>query len=403
MNKIIIILGAIALLGIGSYFFFRNHPAISSIAPPQILSLEQIAQRDNDALVNKNYDLLWDDMYPDDKTRWNDKQDYINHLEKINEGVEYVSINFKESKDLVSWTHPITGNSYKNVKEITSSNVYKNQPDPVNAIYIYAKSGDRWYFFSQALSESDRERVKAQATAGPSYKELSKNPDKFKSVKAKYTGKITQIQEGSNGSGFLKLALTNGGYGYWSDEIYVSYSTSTEFLEGDMVTVYGIMSGAVTFTSVANYNITLPGMEAVAIEKPSVKNTSPKTYNYNIGDTVKVGNYSLVVNSSAPCTSEYPDSYSGQTIAVQVTQTNAGSVPLKYNMYDFMLIDNLGQSYSPIPILCPGTQLIGNTINPGKSISGYFGFEIPQYVQPTALETNPITMGSKDLYVIKLK
>lgn len=260
------LLTVIIIVSLGAYFYLHKHSTLSA-AGIVASTLEEIAQRDNDAMLAKNPDLLWDDLHPDDKERWEAKTEYAANLERLWIVMLTTATQVKEVKDVPEWTHPITGQTYTNVKEVISAYTVKNNPDPVDVSYLYQQVDGRWHFFSQVLSQSDRYRVKAHASEGPDYKELVKNPDKFKGQNVKYTGKVAQIQEDQSGQGFIRLSVTDNGYDYWSDEIYVTYTDSTDVVADDLVTVYGILTGGVTYMSMANYQITIPGMEAVSIEK----------------------------------------------------------------------------------------------------------------------------------------
>jgi hypothetical protein len=41
----------------------------------------------------------------------------------------------------------------------------------------------------------------------------------------------------------LLLSVTDEGYGYWSDEIYVSYDGEINAVEDDIITIYGRVTG----------------------------------------------------------------------------------------------------------------------------------------------------------------
>lgn len=93
------------------------------------------------------------------------------------------------------------------------------------------------------------------------YKQLEKNPDRHTGEYVKYSGEIIQIMEGS-GLTQIRLALDD-----WGDEVlFVEHVGYTDFVEGDKVTVYGEISGAVTYTSQAGWEITIPGIIADVIE-----------------------------------------------------------------------------------------------------------------------------------------
>lgn len=93
------------------------------------------------------------------------------------------------------------------------------------------------------------------------FKKLDKNPNSYAGEKVKYTGKVVQIME-SGGVTEIRLA-TSGSYG---DIIYVTYTGTTEALEDDTITIWGEVYGSYTYTSQANYEISLPRIDAKYIK-----------------------------------------------------------------------------------------------------------------------------------------
>jgi hypothetical protein len=78
------------------------------------------------------------------------------------------------------------------------------------------------------------------------FKALNKNPDAFSGKIAQFSGKIDQISETSDGSGWMRLAVTRDEYGIYDDDVYVEYNTHTDAVEKDIVTVYGFLTGSET-------------------------------------------------------------------------------------------------------------------------------------------------------------
>ena len=100
-----------------------------------------------------------------------------------------------------------------------------------------------------------------------SFAQLDKNPYKYEGDYVKYTGEILQITESFGITG-MRLAVTKSAYGGYSasDVIWVRYWGTTDFVEEDVVTVYGEITGSYSYTSVAGWEITIPSMEADTIE-----------------------------------------------------------------------------------------------------------------------------------------
>jgi hypothetical protein len=109
-----------------------------------------------------------------------------------------------------------------------------------------------------SVCPSDLKTFESQANA-LDYKQVIKDPNSFTGQTAEFKGKILQIQEQS-GQGAMLLSVTNLGYGVYTNNVYITYSGHTDAVEGDIVTVYGQMSGSYTYTSQANYQLTVPSM-----------------------------------------------------------------------------------------------------------------------------------------------
>ena len=106
---------------------------------------------------------------------------------------------------------------------------------------------------------------KAEATT-IDYDQLIKSPSSYIGDKVVYTGQIFQIQEGY-GHGFMMLSVTNEGYGFWTDEIWVDYSGHIQSAENDQVTVYGTVQGAKTYSTQIGGRRTLPRIKMQYIDE----------------------------------------------------------------------------------------------------------------------------------------
>jgi hypothetical protein len=114
------------------------------------------------------------------------------------------------------------------------------------------------------------------------FQQLTKDPTSFNGTIAKFTGQVLEIHE-ANGQGILRLAVVPLAEGIWSpnvnDVVWIDYQGSNKSVQGDVVNVYGLMTGTKTYTSEANYNITVPSMTGCVIEEasssPSVSETAP--------------------------------------------------------------------------------------------------------------------------------
>jgi hypothetical protein len=97
------------------------------------------------------------------------------------------------------------------------------------------------------------------------YDQLIKNPFRYVGEKVVYTGQIFQIQEGFGS--FMLLSVTDEGYGFWSDEIWVSGFGEIESAEEDMVTVYGTVTGAEEYETQIGGSRYVPKVKAKYIDE----------------------------------------------------------------------------------------------------------------------------------------
>lgn len=109
-----------------------------------------------------------------------------------------------------------------------------------------------------------------------SFKDLSRNPDKHKGEKLKYTGKVIQVQEDEhwlddNTTVDLRINVTKDEYGLWDDTIFATVElpkNADRILEDDIITIWGECDGKYSYTSVLGSDVTLP---KINIEYYSVK------------------------------------------------------------------------------------------------------------------------------------
>ena len=126
-----------------------------------------------------------------------------------------------------------------------------------------------------SICDSSLQTLKKEAQK-ISYKQLTKDPNSFMGKTASFTGQILEIQQ-SGDTGILRLSVTNLGYGIWdpNDVIYVTYNKATQAVQDDIVTVTGTLTGTETYTSQANYQITIPSMNICSVETKVATATPP--------------------------------------------------------------------------------------------------------------------------------
>lgn len=102
------------------------------------------------------------------------------------------------------------------------------------------------------------------------YKELARSPQKFENAKVKYTGQVIQaLESGLNVE--LRVNVTKDEFGNYSDDtIFVTYRKANKdenrILEDDIITLWGYSKGLITYTSALGIDVTIPRIDAVAIE-----------------------------------------------------------------------------------------------------------------------------------------
>lgn len=116
----------------------------------------------------------------------------------------------------------------------------------------------------EKLAAEEAERQKYERTID--FAHLNKNADKYAGEPYKFYGQIVQIME-SNNYTTIRMSVTQTSYGWSSsDIIYVEYDGTTDFVEDDVITVYGTVFGSHSYTSQAGYNISLPAVIAKQIK-----------------------------------------------------------------------------------------------------------------------------------------
>lgn len=96
------------------------------------------------------------------------------------------------------------------------------------------------------------------------YITLSRTPDQYIGQKYKFSGKILQVLEGDNSTQY-RLAVD----GNYDNVLYLEIDKddlAQRILEDDLVTVYGISVGTISYKSTLGGKITIPGLLVNIIE-----------------------------------------------------------------------------------------------------------------------------------------
>lgn len=110
---------------------------------------------------------------------------------------------------------------------------------------------------AEAAAALAAEEAKGYET-GITYDNLARRPDDYKDKKVKFTGKVIQVLEGD---GYVQIRLAiNSDY---DKVVLCEYDPSivdSRILEDDIITIYGVSVGTITYQSAMNVPITIPAI-----------------------------------------------------------------------------------------------------------------------------------------------
>lgn len=97
------------------------------------------------------------------------------------------------------------------------------------------------------------------------YESIARQPEYYKGTRAHFRGKIIQVEEGFLNSVILRVDVTEGTYGIWTDTVYVTYTYGdgeSKLLEDDIINMYGVIKGTKTYTTIFGASVTIPYLDA---------------------------------------------------------------------------------------------------------------------------------------------
>ena len=101
------------------------------------------------------------------------------------------------------------------------------------------------------------------------YKEIARNPDRYKGVHAYFAGKVLQVQE-SGSYAYLRADVTRDGYGLWDNTIFIEYRNYNKgegrILEDDIIKIYGTLNGIKKYEALFGNEVSIPYMIAEYLE-----------------------------------------------------------------------------------------------------------------------------------------
>lgn len=110
---------------------------------------------------------------------------------------------------------------------------------------------------AEAAAALAEEEAKGYET-GITYNDLARRPDEYVDKKVKFTGKVLQVLEGD---GYIQIRLAiNSDY---DKVVFCEYDPSivdSRILDDDIITIYGVSIGTITYQSTMGGPITIPGI-----------------------------------------------------------------------------------------------------------------------------------------------
>ena len=135
---------------------------------------------------------------------------------------------------------------------------YNGSPEDVEAQKLVEQAKQK---IEEEKAAKAAEEAKGYET-GITYDQLARTPDDYEGSKVKFTGKVLQVIEGDD-SVQLRLAVNSN----YDNVLFLEYDksiVSSRILEDDIITIYGVSVGTITYESTMGGNITIP---AVLVKK----------------------------------------------------------------------------------------------------------------------------------------
>lgn len=99
-----------------------------------------------------------------------------------------------------------------------------------------------------------------------SYALLEKGSTPYIGDKVYYKGKVDQVGT-EYSTEWYRISITNEGYGYYTDTLWVTYPGTTNIVKDDIVQFWGNITSQHCYTSTANWEICIPAVNAKYINK----------------------------------------------------------------------------------------------------------------------------------------
>ena len=99
------------------------------------------------------------------------------------------------------------------------------------------------------------------------YADLIKDTTPFQGKKNALHGQIFQIQQQEGMGGIMLLSVTDDGYGLWTDNVWIDYDKDIPYVEKNLVTVYGTVTGTKSYDTQIGGTAYVPEVHAVYIDQ----------------------------------------------------------------------------------------------------------------------------------------
>lgn len=152
-------------------------------------------------------------------------------------------------------TRELYQDALKKVKALTDKNRKSELMEAVNAA-------------DEALAQQEQAAAEEEARGyetGITYDQLARTPDDYIGKKVKFSGKVVQVIEGDDDVQ-IRLAV-NKDYDQILFCAYDSSIVSSRVLEDDIITIYGISAGTISYQSTMGGKITIPSVLVEKIEQ----------------------------------------------------------------------------------------------------------------------------------------
>lgn len=183
---------------------------------------------------------------------------------------QYMTEEFVQSKSLGSLQYECVNNN---------GTIFFVKIKNINAITIEdIKSNTEYYDLNYIKLNTTLEDLKnadiidfKNSCATYNYKDVLRTPNNYIDKRAYWYGQVLQVIDNSTYFSVYRVGVSCTKYQYIGgyscpDAIYVIYSGEGNFIEDDMIKMYGLMNGTQTYTTIMGARLTIPKFTAMYID-----------------------------------------------------------------------------------------------------------------------------------------